>query len=247
MIGDAPYNDSANGPKHLQHLGSRSSQLDWCDLAAVCRCVGNEDTPWNTLEKLGCKHDWKRVAKVEYQDKQIQEHEAGNGRPTVSDTAGKGTSQADADNCTDWPTHLQRRLPASHDDILVLRDVKHTVFLGECRQGDEIAHQEDTIGLHDLKMLLADILHRENSRCEGREAPHNSARHDKRPQSSHRVLLNSLKDPHVMLRVLCLDCSGLVLGEFRGLVEIRGIFDNGFLDVRIAAGRFELDRITHVC
>lgn len=133
MKGDATYDNSANGPEHLQHLGSRSSQLNWCDLAAVCWCVGNEDAPWNALEKLGDEHDWKRIGEVEHENERVQEHEAGYGRPTVSNAAGKGTSQADANNCTDWPTHLKRRLPTGHDHTFILPGVIHTVVICECR------------------------------------------------------------------------------------------------------------------
>src|SRR5437868_3789654 len=99
MVGDAVHDNRTNGPEHLQHLGCRSSQLDGRDFTAVCWCVGNEDTPWDSLEKLRHEHDRERIGKVEDQDEAVQEHEAGDSRPAVSNTAGKGTSEADTDNC----------------------------------------------------------------------------------------------------------------------------------------------------
>ncbi len=58
-VGHGTNDDTANRPEHLQHLGSRGSQLYRYDLAAVCRRVGNEDAPWQALEKLGHENDWK--------------------------------------------------------------------------------------------------------------------------------------------------------------------------------------------
>lgn len=133
MIGDATYDDGTNGPEHLQHLSGRSSQLDGCDLAAVCWGIGDEDAPWDTLEELCHEHDRKRVGEVENKDEAVQEHEAGYGRPTVSDSAGKGASQEDTDDCTKRPSHLERRLPAGRDDHLLLLGAVYTVVVREPR------------------------------------------------------------------------------------------------------------------
>ena len=132
-IGDGTNDDTANRPEHLQHLGSRGSQLYRYDLAAVCRRVGNEDAPWQALEKLGHENNWHRIGKVKREDEDVQEHEAGQGRVTVSDTAGEGASDEDADKRTELPRHLKRRLPLGHDDIFAFCGVVHTVFVRERR------------------------------------------------------------------------------------------------------------------
>lgn len=108
VVSDTVDDDSTDSPEHLQHLGSRGSQLDWRNLTAVRRCVGNEDTPWNSLEQLGDEHDRERVGEVEDEDESVEKHETGDGRPTVSDAAGKGTSQANTDDSTKGTSHLKR-------------------------------------------------------------------------------------------------------------------------------------------
>jgi hypothetical protein len=132
MEGDATNDDTANRPEHLQHLGSRGSQFYRHDLAAVCRRVGNEDAPWQALENLGRENNWKRIGKVKREDEGVQAHEAGQGRVTVSDTAGEGASEEDADKRTELPRHLKRRLPLGLDDPFA-RSVRYTVFLLERR------------------------------------------------------------------------------------------------------------------
>lgn len=117
-VADGTNDDTPNGPKHLQHLGGRGSQLDGYDLATICRRVGNEDTPWNALENLGDEKDFHGLGKVEDKDEGVKEHEADQGRVTVSDAAGEGTSDEDADESTELPRHLKRRLPLGDDDIL---------------------------------------------------------------------------------------------------------------------------------
>jgi hypothetical protein len=159
MISDATDDNCANSPEHLQHLGGRSSELNWCNLTAVCRCVRNEDAPWNALKELGQEHDGKRVGEVEHKDESIQEHEASDGRPAVTNAAREGTSQTDTNDGTDWASHLKRRLPASHDDELALFLVVYTIFVGESGQSDEVTHEENTVGFHDLTMMLDSILH----------------------------------------------------------------------------------------
>lgn len=133
MVGDGTNDNTANRPEHLQHLGSRGSQRYRYNLAAVCRRVGNEDAPWQALEKLGYENNWKRVGKVKGEDEGVQEHEAGQGRVTVSDTAGERTSEEDTDKRTELPRHLKRRLPLSLDDKFVACGVVYTVFVRERR------------------------------------------------------------------------------------------------------------------
>jgi len=127
MVGDGTHDDTANRPEHLQHLGRRGSQLYRYDLAAVCGRVGNEDAPWQALEKLGYENHGKRLGKVKGEDEDIQEHEAGQGRVTVSDPAGEGAREEDADQRTELPRHLKRRLPLGYDDPFAWA-VGYTVF-----------------------------------------------------------------------------------------------------------------------
>jgi hypothetical protein len=70
-VADGTNDDTANRPEHLQHLGSRGSQLYRYDLAAVCRRVGNEDAPWNALENLGREKNWHRFGKVKDEDEGV--------------------------------------------------------------------------------------------------------------------------------------------------------------------------------
>lgn len=158
MIGDTSDDDGTNSPEHLQHLSSRSSQLNWRNLTAVRGRVGDEDAPWDTLEELGDEHDGKRVGEVEDEDEGVQHHECGNSRPAISNAAGKGTSQADTDDCTYWSTHLESRLPAGYDDLLVVDRAVSTIGIGKRGKGDEVSHQENTVGFHNLHIMLAGFL-----------------------------------------------------------------------------------------
>jgi hypothetical protein len=151
VVRDTTNNYSTDSPEHLQHLRSWRSQLDRCNLTAVCWRIGDENAPWNTLEKLGDEHDGQRVGEVEDEDEAVQEHETGNGRPAVPDAAGQGTSQEYTHECTKRSSSLEGRLPAGLYDILFRYwAVDAEVFL-ECGQGDETAHDEDAVCLHDLK------------------------------------------------------------------------------------------------
>jgi len=152
MVGDGTNDNTANGPEHLQHLGSRGSQLDGYDLAAVCRCVGDEDTPWQALEQLGHEDKGKRVGKVKDEDEEVQKHQAGQGCPTVSNSVGKGACDTDANQRTELPRYLKRRLPFGLDDKFAGGGVPYSVFICECRQGDEIPNEEHIVGLHDLRI-----------------------------------------------------------------------------------------------
>src|SRR5690242_3711751 len=115
-VGDTTYNNGSDSPEHLQHLGGRSSQLDWGNLTAVGRCVRDEYTPRNALEKLRNEQNWEGVAKVKHEDERVQQHETEDSRPAVADSAGDRTSQHDTTNSTNWPTRLESRLPTSFDD-----------------------------------------------------------------------------------------------------------------------------------
>ena len=92
MVGYCTDDNATNGPEHLQHLGSRGTKLNRHDLTTVRWRVGNEDAPRYTLEKLRHENNWERLGEVKGEDEDIQEHEAGQGRVTVSNAAGKRSS-----------------------------------------------------------------------------------------------------------------------------------------------------------
>lgn len=108
VIGDAANNDGADGPKHLQHLRSGSSQPQWHNFTAVGGCICDEDTPRDAFEKLGQQQYSQGVSEIEDKDKTIQEHKPSNGGPSVSDPAGNGTCEEDADESANWSTALKR-------------------------------------------------------------------------------------------------------------------------------------------
>lgn len=110
-VGDATNDDATDSPEHLEHLGGRGSELDGDDLRAVRRGIGDEDTPWQTLEKLGDKHERKGVGKVEDEDETVQAHETDDGGPAVSDAAGERTSKEDSNEGAELSSHLKCRLP----------------------------------------------------------------------------------------------------------------------------------------
>lgn len=153
-VADATDNDGANGPEHLQHLSSRGSQLDGHDLAAVCRCVGDEDAPRHAFQKLADEHDGQRLGKVEDEDEGVQQHEAEDGGPAVSDAVGEGPGEADANDGTERAAHLERRLPRC-DNLPVAIFIFDAVLLLESIHGDESAHEEDAVGLHNLTMVVS--------------------------------------------------------------------------------------------
>jgi len=53
---------------------------------------------------------------------------------------------------------------------------------------------------------------------------YNGEGHDKRPKGSHGVGSNGVQHAHVVLRVLCLDRIGLVIGDVGFLVQVVGMF-----------------------
>jgi hypothetical protein len=163
VVGDTADNYSANSPEHLQHLRSWRSQLDWRDLTAVCWRIGNENAPWDTLEKLGYEHDREGIGEVEDEDKGVQEHETGDGRPAVADAAGKRASQKHAHECAKWSGCLESRLPAGLDDLVALHRAVHAECFLERGQGDETTHNEDAVCLHDLEIRSAAVIRKKLS------------------------------------------------------------------------------------
>lgn len=157
VVGDGTHDDGSDGPEHLKHLSSRGSQLHGHNLGTVGWGVGDEDSPRETLENLGHQHHGEGVGKVEDKDESVQGHETADGRPAVSDAAGERTSEEDAEQRTDRTDGLEGRLPLGLDDPFVIGIVgdRDAVILGEPRQGDETANEEDTVGLHDLEAMSA--------------------------------------------------------------------------------------------
>lgn len=153
------YNNGTKSPEHLQHLSRGSSQLNWSDLTAIRWCVGNEDSPWKTLQKLRYEENRKGVAEVEHEDETVQSHQANNSSPAVSESGSDGASDEDTHQCTKRSTRLECRLPTSIDNPFTLAFigglVPESIFLGKRGQGDEVAHEKDTVCLQDLKMGLA--------------------------------------------------------------------------------------------
>lgn len=150
MISDATNDNRTNSPEHLQHLRRRSSQPQWHNLTAVGGSVGDEDTPGNAFEDLRQQQDAEGVAEVEDEDEAVQEHQAANGRPSVSDLASDGTCEEDTDQGTNWATTLECRLPRRCDEPFILSTVVNAIVPGEALGGDEVAHEEDAVRLHDL-------------------------------------------------------------------------------------------------
>jgi hypothetical protein len=54
---------------------------------------------------------------------------------------------------------LDSGLPGRSDDVLLLDLVPDTVVLGEGREGEEVAHEEDIVRLHDLYLKSAFSMH----------------------------------------------------------------------------------------
>lgn len=153
MVGDTTHNDGSKGPEHLQHLCSRSSQPERHDLATVRWCICDEDTPGDAFEELRGQHDSQRVGKVENEDESVQGHETRDGRPPVSNLAGKGAGEEDTHKGPNWPSHLQCRLPRGRDEFLAADGVFHAVCVFESRKSNKVPHEENTVGLHDLYMV----------------------------------------------------------------------------------------------
>lgn len=158
MVGDAADNNGADGPEHLEHLGGGSTQLQGHDLTAVRGCVTDEDTPRYALEQLSDEHDGEGFAEEEDEDEGVQGHETKDGGPAVSDLAGDGSGEEDTHEGAERPTHLKGGLPAGGDDLLACGRVDDAKIVGKGGQGNEVAHEEHTVGLHDLKSRSATVV-----------------------------------------------------------------------------------------
>lgn len=259
VVANATDDDGADSPEHLQHLCRGGTQPHGDNLTAVGWRVGNEDTPRNSLEKLGKQHDGERVGKVEDEDEAVQKHEAGNGSPAISDAAGEGSSKEATNHGTDWATDLECRLPLGYDNVISSRRIQDTVIVGECGQGKEVAHEEDAEGLHDLEStgLACAItmkekkdaeksigLKRTGMRMRNKLATHNGEGHDKGPKGSQGISADSLQHSHVCLSIFCLDGTRPLGGDLLAAI-MRGVVDVG--DTLLDAGvGLVLGRRTHV-
>ena len=150
-IGHSADNDAANSPEHLQHLRCRGAQLDRYDLTAVCRSVGDEDTPWDTLQKLGGENDLNRFGEIEGEDENVQEHETDQGSPTISNIAGQRASYHDSDECAQLARYLECTLPRGRKVVTLLLVGVNTEHTRESLEGGEIADEKNVVRLHDLK------------------------------------------------------------------------------------------------
>lgn len=200
-VGDGTDDNATNSPEHLQHLSGRSSESEGYNLTAVGGCVGDEDSPWDTLKDLRGEHDGKRVGEVEDEDEGVQEHETGQSSVAVTDAAGKRTSDEDTNESTELSRNLERRLPLCCDDpdCLTVDNSVDAKFLDESGKSDEVAHEEDIVGFHDLRESVCRtsiVLTRKTYNCAG---------HDKGPERSHGVSLHGLNDRHVVFDILGLD------------------------------------------
>ena len=108
VVSDTADNDRPNRPEHLQHLCRWSSQSHRHDFGAVGGCIGDKNAPGDAFEDLGREKHPLAVAEVEDEDEAVQEHEAANGRPSISNIAGNGTCDKHPDEGTDWPATLER-------------------------------------------------------------------------------------------------------------------------------------------
>lgn len=107
MVCDTTDNDGTDSPEHLQHLSCWCSQPQWHDLGTVGRRVGNENAPWDAFQDLGHKEYRIAVGEIEDEDEAVQEHEAADGRPTITDPTGDGASNKDTNEGADRATALE--------------------------------------------------------------------------------------------------------------------------------------------
>ncbi|KAG9571471.1 putative sugar transporter, partial [Aureobasidium melanogenum] len=150
-ISDGADDDTADSPEHLQHLSCGSSKSQGNDLGTVSRSVGNEDTPWNTLEDLSCKDDGHGVCEVEDEDEGIEKHETSQGCIAVTDAGGQGTGDEDTNEGAELTRNLESGLPLCCDDLFCGVVVgRHSESFFEGRKGHEVTDEEDVVGFHDL-------------------------------------------------------------------------------------------------
>ena len=208
MVGYATNDHTANGPEHLQHLSAGGTQLNRYNLTAVGRGVGNEDTPWDTLQDLRGEHDFQRFGEVHDEDEGVQQHKTRECCPAVANATGERTSEEYSNQGTKLARHLQCLLPLGLDDPLSIGPhigVKYTESLLEIGQSYEVTHQEHVVGLHNLE--------ESDLQCGGVGQTYNGAGHDKSPEGSHWVGSDSLEDCHVVFRILSLNGVGLEVGH----------------------------------
>lgn len=128
---------STDGPEELKNLSSRGSKSHRHDLTAVGRGVGDEDSPGDTFEKLGCEEDGQRVGEEHDKDESVESHESTDCRPPVSDPTSQRTSEEHSDEGTEGTTHLESGLPTCLDN-LSSTTVRDTECVTEGWQGDII-------------------------------------------------------------------------------------------------------------
>ena len=96
VVCDTADNDRTNSPEHLQHLRGWGSEAQRDDLAAVGWCVGDENTPRDSLQKLSSEENRERVGKVGDEDHGVEEHEAEQRRQAIANATGYWTGEEDA-------------------------------------------------------------------------------------------------------------------------------------------------------
>ena len=157
MICDTTDNNGTDSPEHLQHLSCRSSESHGYDFSAVSGCVGDEDSPWDTLQNLSREEHALGVTEVEDEDECVEGHETSDGCPAVSNPGCDGSGDEDTDEGTYGSRTLERGLPGGDDDVFSwLGGAGDTEIFGELGGCDELTHQEDAVGFHDLKRLLSE-------------------------------------------------------------------------------------------
>ena len=155
MVGDTTHNNSTDSPEHLQHQRRWSSESHRHDLGTVCGCVGDEDTPRDTLQDLSGEEHALRVTEVEDENECVEGHETTNGCPAVSDPGCDGSSDEDTDEGTYGSRTLEGGLPGGDDDKLSrIGGTWDAKVFGELFGSNELAHQEDAVGFHDLERRL---------------------------------------------------------------------------------------------
>lgn len=146
-VGHGADDDTANSPEHLQHLRAGRTKLDWDDLTAVGRCIGDEDTPRNTLENLCCEDDTQGVGEVEDEDEGVEEHQTEDGGPSISNSARDWPSDEDSDESAQLSRARQGRCPSWWDVVSSVWQ-QGTIVPLKHRQGEEVVGQEDVVRLH---------------------------------------------------------------------------------------------------
>jgi hypothetical protein len=150
VISNTTNDDRTDCPEHLQHLGRRRSQSHWYNLGAISRSIGDENAPWDAFQNLRGEEHALAVGEIEDEDEAVQGHKTTDGRPTVADCRGDGTSEEATDESADWASALKGRLPGGFDDVFATDRAQNAKVLGKLLRGDELSHQEDAVRFHDL-------------------------------------------------------------------------------------------------